>query len=100
MTATPRRWRISSPASPTPRGGISAPFALWYAQAGTPEVTVTGSYDARERSYRLELAQIVPPTPGQPVKQPAIIPLKLGLVGPDGARPAAGARKAAAGTTA
>ncbi|KAA5599854.1 aminopeptidase N [Blastochloris sulfoviridis] len=62
-----------------------APFALWYAQAGTPEVTVTGSFDARERSYRLEVAQIVPATPGQPVKQPATIPLKLGLVGPDGA---------------
>jgi aminopeptidase N len=60
-------------------------FALWYSQAGIPEITVTGAYDVRERCYRLEVAQLVPATPGQPVKQPAVIPLKLGLVGPDGA---------------
>ncbi|ALK10095.1 aminopeptidase N [Blastochloris viridis] len=60
-------------------------FALWYAQAGTPEVTITGAYDTRTRCYRLEVAQLVPATPGQAVKQPAVIPLKIGLVGPNGA---------------
>jgi aminopeptidase N len=35
-------------------------FMLWYSQAGTPEVVATGSYDARVKSYRLELAQSVP----------------------------------------
>jgi aminopeptidase N len=56
-------------------------FMLWYSQAGTPEVVATGSYDARVKSYRLELAQRVPPTPGQPSKQPMVIPLAVGLVG-------------------
>src|SRR6186997_3452429 len=59
-------------------------FMRWYAQAGTPEVTATGSYDATAHSYRLDLRQIVPPTPGQPVKEPMVIPLALGLVGRDG----------------
>ena len=59
-------------------------FMLWYAQAGTPEVVATGSYDARAKTYRLEVAQTVPPTPGQPVKEPMVIPLAIGLVGRDG----------------
>src|SRR3984893_10049036 len=59
-------------------------FMRWYAQAGTPEVMASGSYDAKAQSYRLEVAQAVPPTPGQPVKEPMVIPLAIGLVGPDG----------------
>jgi aminopeptidase N len=59
-------------------------FMLWYAQAGTPEVVVTGSHDARTKTYRLDVAQTVPATPGQPVKEPMVIPLALGLVGRDG----------------
>ena len=53
-------------------------------QAGTPEVVATGGYDARTRTYRLEVTQTVPPTPGQPVKEPMVIPLAIGLVGRDG----------------
>jgi aminopeptidase N len=65
--------------------GIEVPkFMRWYSQAGTPEVVATGSHDAARRTYRLELTQTVPPTPGQPSKQQMIIPLALGLVGPDG----------------
>ena len=60
-------------------------FALWYAQAGTPEVTVTDRYDAAARTYRLELAQTIPPTAEQPAKNPVVIPLAFGLVGPNGA---------------
>jgi aminopeptidase N len=60
-------------------------FMLWYSQAGTPEVIATGSYDARSRSYRLDLAQTVPPTPGQASKEPMVIPLAVGLIGRDGA---------------
>src|SRR5262245_7125163 len=56
-------------------------FMLWYAQAGTPEVIVTGTHDARAGTYRLDIAQTVPPTPGQPSKEPMLIPLSLGLVG-------------------
>jgi aminopeptidase N len=59
-------------------------FMLWYAQSGTPEIVATGSYDARAKTFRLELAQTVPPTPGQPTKEPMVIPLVAGLVGPDG----------------
>jgi aminopeptidase N len=59
-------------------------FMRWYAQAGTPEVIATGTHDARAKTYTLELQQVVPPTPGQPVKEPMVIPLKLGLLGRDG----------------
>jgi aminopeptidase N len=59
-------------------------FMLWYAQSGTPEIVATGSYDARAKTYHLELAQTLPPTPGQPTKEPMVIPLVAGLVGPDG----------------
>jgi aminopeptidase N len=59
-------------------------FMRWYSQAGTPEVTVTGRFEPARKSYTLEFKQSVPPTPGQPTKQPMVIPLKLGLVGRDG----------------
>jgi aminopeptidase N len=59
-------------------------FMLWYSQAGTPEVVATGSYDARAKTYRLEFAQSVPATPGQPSKEPMVVPLAIGLVGRDG----------------
>src|SRR5271166_2272005 len=59
-------------------------FMLWYSQAGTPEVVATGSYDAHAKSYRLDLAQTVPATPGQPSKEPMVIPLAVGLVGRSG----------------
>jgi len=59
-------------------------FMLWYSQAGTPEIVATGNYDARGRTYRLDVAQTVPATPGQPSKEPMVIPLAIGLVGRDG----------------
>jgi aminopeptidase N len=61
-----------------------AQFMRWYSQAGTPQVTVNGRYDAADQSYTLECKQVVPPTPGQPVKEPMVIPLAFGLVGKDG----------------
>ena len=45
-------------------------FARWYEQAGTPRVAVTAHYDAASRSYRLDLAQATPATPGQALKEP------------------------------
>ena len=59
-------------------------FMLWYTQAGTPEVVAAPHYDARTKTYRLDIKQTVPPTPGQPDKKPMVIPLALGLVGKDG----------------
>jgi len=46
-------------------------FRLWYSQAGTPRVRA----EIGERS--LKLRQEVPPTPGQPAKQPMPIPIAL-----------------------
>jgi aminopeptidase N len=59
-------------------------FMRWYSQAGTPEVVVTPQYDARAKTYRLDIAQKVPPTPNQPHKEPMVIPLAVGFVGKDG----------------
>jgi aminopeptidase N len=59
-------------------------FMLWYTQAGTPEVVIAPHYDAGAKTYRLDVTQTVPPTPGQPDKKPMVIPLALGLVGKNG----------------
>ena len=59
-------------------------FKLWYSQAGTPEVTAEGHYDAATKTYHLTLSQTVPTTPGQPDKKPMHIPVMVGLVGPNG----------------
>jgi aminopeptidase N len=59
-------------------------FMRWYSQAGTPQVAASGRYDAAARTFRLDLTQTIPPTPGQPTKQPMVIPLITGLLGRDG----------------
>ncbi|MDX1540222.1 MAG: aminopeptidase N, partial [Geminicoccaceae bacterium] len=60
-------------------------FRLWYSQAGTPRLKVERRYDADQGTLTLTISQSIPPTPGQPVKQPMPIPLALGLLDPDGA---------------
>ena len=55
-------------------------FRLWYAQAGTPELQVDGSYDAATKRYTMTVGQNLPPTPGQPRKQPMHIPFAVGLL--------------------
>ena len=52
-------------------------FRLWYSQAGTPQVKARLSHAGNVATLRLE--QVVPPTPGQPLKQPMPIPLRLAL---------------------
>ena len=59
-------------------------FKLWYHQAGTPEVSIEDRYDATTRRYTLTVRQHTPPTPGQPDKQPLVIPLAMGLIADDG----------------
>jgi aminopeptidase N len=59
-------------------------FRRWYAQAGTPVVTASATYDAAQRTYVLDVAQSTPPTPGQQQKPPLHVPLAVGLLGPDG----------------
>ena len=58
--------------------------ACWYAEAGTPRLKTTGRWDAAAGTYTLAVEQSCPPTPGRPTKPPFVIPLALGLVGPDG----------------
>jgi aminopeptidase N len=52
-------------------------FRLWYSQAGTPKVTARLSHAGDKAT--LTLSQEVPPTPGQPVKQAMVIPLRIAL---------------------
>ena len=57
-------------------------FKRWYEQAGTPRVEV--SEDWQDGRYTLTLRQHTPPTPGQPLKEPLLIPVATGLIGRDG----------------
>ena len=59
-------------------------FKRWYAQAGTPRVAARGSHDATQRRYTLTLSQSCAPSPGQPAKQPFVIPVAMGLLAADG----------------
>jgi aminopeptidase N len=56
-------------------------FRLWYAQAGTPRVRARLSHSPAEGRVHLMLEQEVPPTAGQPIKQPMPIPLKVAFYG-------------------
>jgi len=56
-------------------------FRLWYSQAGTPRVSAALDHDAGSGRATLRLAQRTPPTPGQSVKEPMVLPLKLKLFG-------------------
>jgi len=59
-------------------------FKLWYSQAGTPEVILDEDYDLASQTLTLTVRQSNGPSPGQPEKLPQVIPLAVGLVGPDG----------------
>jgi len=59
-------------------------FKRWYAQAGTPRVAARGTHDAEHRRYTLTLTQSCTPSPGQPAKQPFVIPVAMGLLAADG----------------
>jgi aminopeptidase N len=60
-------------------------FMGWYDQAGTPQLSVNGKYDAKAGTYDLTIAQRTAPTPGQSEKKPLPIPLRIGFIAPDGA---------------
>jgi len=59
-------------------------FKRWYSQAGTPRLAAHGVYDAAARTYTLSFVQSCAPTPGQPQKEPFVIPVNIGLLGTDG----------------
>jgi aminopeptidase N len=59
-------------------------FKRWYHQAGTPEFDVADEYDPITQRWTLILRQTTRPTPGQPEKQPLMIPVALGLLDDQG----------------
>ncbi|MFW9595972.1 MAG: DUF3458 domain-containing protein, partial [Macromonas sp.] len=59
-------------------------FKHWYSQAGTPRLQSQGEYDADAQTYTLTLSQSCPPSPGQPVKAPFVIPVAVGLLDAQG----------------
>jgi len=52
-------------------------FRLWYSQAGTPQVQVRMAHEGH--AVTLTVSQAVPSTPGQAMKQPMPIPLRIAL---------------------
>ncbi|MDE0271530.1 MAG: aminopeptidase N [Gammaproteobacteria bacterium] len=57
-------------------------FRRWYAQAGTPILKVGTEW--QDGTFRIEIEQHCPATPGQPEKAPFHIPALMGLLGADG----------------
>ncbi|MEO0938423.1 MAG: aminopeptidase N [Pseudomonadota bacterium] len=58
-------------------------FKRWYSQAGTPRVRVTEAW--KDGTLTLTFEQETKPTAATPAPQPHVIPIALGLIGPDGA---------------
>lgn len=68
-------------------GGVDlAQFRLWYSQAGTPRVSARLEHEVGSGRAHLYLRQTVPPTPGQPAKDPMVLPLRLKLFGSETAK--------------
>jgi aminopeptidase N len=62
-------------------GGFDfALFKRWYHQAGTPQLHVQRHWDGSAGRLELLLRQHTPATPGQPDKQPLVIPVAFGLL--------------------
>ncbi|WP_321341734.1 aminopeptidase N [Breoghania sp.] len=59
-------------------------FALWYSQAGTPTIKASENWDEAAKTLTIELEQSCAPTPGQETKQPFTMPVRFGLIGPNG----------------
>lgn len=63
-------------------------FGNWYSQAGTPELTAKGEWDAEASEYRLHLQQGYPnhefDVPGTQNRKPLHLPIKVGLLARDG----------------
>jgi aminopeptidase N len=57
-------------------------FKRWYSQAGTPHLKVSEDY--ADGTYTLTFEQSTPPTSDQPDKDPRVIPIAVGLLGPNG----------------
>ncbi len=68
-------------------GGLDlSGFRRWYAQAGTPKLSVRGTWLKDQQAFRLNFTQYTPPTPGQLRKDPVPIPVRLALFDENGQR--------------
>lgn len=73
-------------ADANPAADIGA-LKWWYAQAGTPTVTVEVAYDRAAQAFTLKATQALPATPdkgGDRAKQPQLVPIRVGLLGASG----------------
>ncbi|WP_299358975.1 aminopeptidase N [uncultured Paracoccus sp.] len=61
-------------------------FKRWYTDAGTPHVVLTEDWAAGDTggTLTLTLSQSTAATPGQPDKPARVIPVAVGLIGPNG----------------
>jgi len=57
-------------------------FKRWYTDAGTPTLTMTEDWN--DGTLSLTFTQSTPATPGQPDKPARVIPIAVGLIGPNG----------------
>ena len=60
-------------------------FKRWYNQAGTPVVEITRHYSPETKNLTLHFHQKLPKTAADTPRKPLVIPVKLGLVGANGA---------------
>lgn len=67
-----------------PARGDMDSLKLWYGQAGTPTLSVKPVYNVADKTLTLHCSQSTSPTPGQPSKVPVLIPIAVGILGPDG----------------
>jgi aminopeptidase N len=58
---------------------------VWYSQSGTPLLTVDTTHDAAAGTYTLRFQQTIPTPAGAPAKLPCLIPVRMALLGGDGA---------------
>ena len=66
-------------------GGLDlSQFSLWYAQAGTPTLTVTESWDPEQRQHTVSLRQSLARGAAGTGTEPMVVPVRFGLVGGNG----------------
>ena len=60
-------------------------FALWYSQAGTPQVVFESQYDANEQVLTLNATQYLPATlDSEQPKSPMMVPIKISVLNAQG----------------
>ena len=59
-------------------------FRRWYSQAGTPRVAVSTQWNAEAGQLVMTVEQTTPPTPGQPAKEPMLMPFPVALLDAEG----------------